>query len=92
VAIAFGTRLGEGSTFGRAALGDDSTRRGYATPSTYSVDGRQYVVVAAGGGKRGPPPATPTWPSPSHTHRSRETRSTVLVVAGSKTYPARAKG
>jgi len=44
VAIAFGTRLGEGSTFGRAALGDDSTRRGYATPSTYSVDGRQYVV------------------------------------------------
>ena len=23
---------------------------GYATPSTYSVDGRQYVVIAAGGG------------------------------------------
>ena len=26
---------------------------GYATPSTYSVDGRQYVVIAAGGGKLG---------------------------------------
>jgi len=28
---------------------------GYATPSTYAVDGRQYVVVAAGGGKMGTP-------------------------------------
>jgi quinoprotein glucose dehydrogenase len=26
---------------------------GYATPATYEVDGRQYVVVAAGGGKMG---------------------------------------
>lgn len=26
---------------------------GYATPSTYVVDGRQYVVIAAGGGKMG---------------------------------------
>ena len=26
---------------------------GHATPSTYMVDGRQYVVIAAGGGKRG---------------------------------------
>jgi quinoprotein glucose dehydrogenase len=26
---------------------------GYATPSTYEVAGRQYVVVAAGGGKMG---------------------------------------
>ncbi|HZE94527.1 MAG TPA: c-type cytochrome, partial [Gemmatimonadales bacterium] len=26
---------------------------GYATPSTYAVDGKQYVVVAAGGGKLG---------------------------------------
>lgn len=26
---------------------------GYATPSTYMVDGRQYVVIAAGGGKLG---------------------------------------
>jgi quinoprotein glucose dehydrogenase len=26
---------------------------GYATPMTYMVDGRQYVVVAAGGGKLG---------------------------------------
>ena len=23
---------------------------GYATPSTYSVNGRQFVVIAAGGG------------------------------------------
>jgi len=28
---------------------------GFATPSTYSVDGRQYVVIAAGGGKLGRP-------------------------------------
>jgi len=28
---------------------------GYATPATYEVDGRQYVVVAAGGGKMGTP-------------------------------------
>jgi quinoprotein glucose dehydrogenase len=28
---------------------------GYATPSTYMVNGRQYVVVAAGGGKLGTP-------------------------------------
>ena len=26
---------------------------GYATPITYAVDGRQYVVIAAGGGKIG---------------------------------------
>jgi quinoprotein glucose dehydrogenase len=26
---------------------------GYATPATYEVDGRQYVVIAAGGGKMG---------------------------------------
>lgn len=26
---------------------------GYATPSTFSVDGKQYVVIAAGGGKLG---------------------------------------
>ncbi|MCB0588792.1 MAG: pyrroloquinoline quinone-dependent dehydrogenase [Phaeodactylibacter sp.] len=26
---------------------------GFATPATYSVDGRQYIVVAAGGGKLG---------------------------------------
>lgn len=29
---------------------------GYATPSTYSVGGRQYVVIAAGGGKMGTKP------------------------------------
>jgi quinoprotein glucose dehydrogenase len=28
---------------------------GYATPSTYMVDGRQFVVIAAGGGKMGTP-------------------------------------
>ena len=28
---------------------------GYATPVTYSVGGRQYVVIAAGGGLLGPP-------------------------------------
>ena len=28
---------------------------GYATPSTYAVNGRQYVVIAAGGGKLGTP-------------------------------------
>ena len=28
---------------------------GYATPSTYSVDGKQYVVIACGGGKIGSP-------------------------------------
>jgi quinoprotein glucose dehydrogenase len=28
---------------------------GYATPSTFAVDGRQFVVVAAGGGKLGTP-------------------------------------
>lgn len=29
---------------------------GYATPSTYTVAGRQFVVIAAGGGKMGTPP------------------------------------
>jgi quinoprotein glucose dehydrogenase len=28
---------------------------GNATPATYSVNGRQYVVIAAGGGKSGAP-------------------------------------
>jgi quinoprotein glucose dehydrogenase len=28
---------------------------GYATPATYSVAGRQYVVIACGGGKMGTP-------------------------------------
>ena len=31
---------------------------GFATPSTYAVDGRQYVVIAAGGGKLGQPTAS----------------------------------
>lgn len=29
---------------------------GYATPAVYSVDGKQYVVIAAGGGKMGTAP------------------------------------
>lgn len=28
---------------------------GYATPATYEVDGRQYIVIACGGGKLGTP-------------------------------------
>ena len=28
---------------------------GYATPATYEIDGRQFVVIAAGGGKLGTP-------------------------------------
>ncbi|HEV2130636.1 MAG TPA: hypothetical protein VGR27_06015, partial [Longimicrobiaceae bacterium] len=28
---------------------------GYATPSVYQVNGKQYVVIAAGGGKLGTP-------------------------------------
>ncbi len=28
---------------------------GYATPSTYSVDGKQYLIIACGGGKMGTP-------------------------------------
>ena len=28
---------------------------GYATPATYMVDGKQFVVIAAGGGKMGTP-------------------------------------
>ncbi len=28
---------------------------GYATPATYGVDGRQYLVIAARGGKLGTP-------------------------------------
>src|SRR5690606_12810899 len=30
---------------------------GYATPATYMVDGRQYVVIACGGGRLGSPAA-----------------------------------
>jgi quinoprotein glucose dehydrogenase len=33
----------------------DLPAAGYATPSTYEVNGRQYVVIAAGGGKVGSP-------------------------------------
>lgn len=33
----------------------DLPAAGYATPATYAVDGRQYVVIACGGGKLGTP-------------------------------------
>jgi quinoprotein glucose dehydrogenase len=33
----------------------DLPAAGYATPCTYEVDGKQYVVIAAGGGKLGTP-------------------------------------
>lgn len=32
---------------------DDLPAGGYATPATYKVDGKQYVVIACGGGKMG---------------------------------------
>ncbi len=47
---------------------------GHATPATYMIDGRQYVVIAAGGGR------DPKWPSggiyvafalPTHRHAAR---------------------
>lgn len=51
---------------------------GFSTPSTYSVEGRQYVVVAAGGGKLGRPSgstyvafALPEAPSPSISPENR---------------------
>lgn len=33
----------------------DLPAAGFATPAMYSVDGQQYVVIAAGGGRMGPP-------------------------------------
>jgi quinoprotein glucose dehydrogenase len=33
----------------------DLDAAGYATPVSYAVDGKQYVVIAAGGGLLGPP-------------------------------------
>lgn len=38
---------------GRVLWETDLPAGGYATPATYSVNGRQYVVIAAGGGKMG---------------------------------------
>jgi hypothetical protein len=32
-------------------MGNDTSVHRIATPATYSVKGRQYVVIAAGGGK-----------------------------------------
>jgi len=33
----------------------DLTAAGFSTPAVYSVDGRQFVVIAAGGARMGPP-------------------------------------
>jgi quinoprotein glucose dehydrogenase len=33
----------------------DLPAAGFATPAVYSVDGQQFVVIAAGGGRMGPP-------------------------------------
>ena len=33
----------------------DLTAAGFSTPAVYSVDGKQYVVIAAGGARQGPP-------------------------------------
>ena len=38
---------------GRVLWETDLPAGGYATPATYEVDGKQYVVIAAGGGKMG---------------------------------------
>ncbi len=38
---------------GRLLWEADLPAAGYATPSTYMIDGKQYVVIAAGGGKLG---------------------------------------
>ena len=31
------------------------TAAGFSTPAVYSVDGKQFVVIAGGGGRTGPP-------------------------------------
>jgi quinoprotein glucose dehydrogenase len=41
----------DGSTLWQANL----EAAGFSTPAVYSVDGRQFVVIAAGGGRQGPP-------------------------------------
>jgi glucose dehydrogenase len=38
-----------------------SMRDGYATPATYTVNGKQFVIIAAGGGKMGARSGMPTW-------------------------------
>jgi quinoprotein glucose dehydrogenase len=40
-------------TTGRALWETNLPAGGYATPATYEVNGKQYVVIAAGGGKMG---------------------------------------
>ena len=38
---------------GREVWSHDLPAAGYATPATYAVDGKQYLVIACGGGKLG---------------------------------------
>jgi len=40
-------------TTGKVLWEDSLPAAGYATPATYAIDGRQYVVIACGGGKIG---------------------------------------
>jgi len=40
---------------GRVLWETELTAAGFSTPAVYSVDGRQYVAIAAGGGRMGPP-------------------------------------
>ena len=40
---------------GRILWETELTAAGFSTPAVYSVDGKQYVVIAAGGGRLGPP-------------------------------------
>jgi len=56
---------------------------GHATPATYTIDGRQYVVIAAGGGRDPKWPsggvyvafALPTHPNAKRIHNAARTRS-----------------
>ncbi|MDA1092988.1 MAG: PQQ-binding-like beta-propeller repeat protein [Acidobacteria bacterium] len=40
---------------GRTLWDAELPAAGFSTPAVYSVDGKQYVVIAAGGGRLGPP-------------------------------------
>lgn len=40
---------------GKLLWHDELPAAGFATPITYAIDGRQYIVIAAGGGKLGQP-------------------------------------
>lgn len=40
---------------GKVLWQGDLSAAGFSTPAVYSVDGKQFVVIAAGGGRMGPP-------------------------------------